>query len=115
MNRNLVYFCLFYNKDYVDLLRILMITVKFYSQTDTIDFLVLTESKFESAIKDISTMLNIPILTKIYNPLTDFLDSCCARYSIFDYEHINNYQKILYLDADIVVQNDLTTLFTIDI
>ena len=115
MNRNLVYFCLFYNKDYVDLLRILMITVKFYSQTDTIDFLVLTESKFESVIKDISTMLNIPILTKIYNPLTDFLDSCCARYSIFDYEHINNYQKILYLDADIVVQNDLTTLFTIDI
>ena len=115
MNSNLVYFCLFHKNDYVELLRILMITVKLYSRTDTIDFLVLTESKFESAIKDLSIILNIPIRIKICNGLNTVLASCYIRYSIFDYEHINNYQKILYLDTDIIVQNDLTTLFNIDI
>jgi lipopolysaccharide biosynthesis glycosyltransferase len=92
-----------------------MITVKLYSQTDTIDFLVLTEPKFESAINDLSTMLNIPIRMKMCDTLNNVLDSCYARYSIFEYEHIHNYQKILYLDTDIIVQNDLTTLFNIDI
>ena len=115
MNSNLVYFCLFHKNDYVELLRILMITVKLYSRTDTIDFLVLTESKFESAVKDLSIILNIPIRIKICNGLNTVLASCYIRYSIFDYEHINNYQKILYLDTDIIVQNDLTTLFNIDI
>jgi predicted O-methyltransferase YrrM len=115
MNTDLVYFCVFHHKDYVELLRILMTTIKLYSRTDTIDFLVLTESKFESAIQEISTTLNIPIRMKFYNIMTNSVDVYNRRFCIFDYENIHNYQKILYLDTDIIVQNDLTTLFEHDI
>jgi len=119
MNKNLVYFCVFGNNDYVELLRILMTTVKLYSSTETIDFLVLTNKDLEPLIQDISNTLNIPIHMKFYDINGADLDlairSCYARYYIFDYENINQYDTILYLDTDIIVQNELTTLFNLTI
>ena len=117
MNTNLVYCCVFHNPNYGELLRVLMLTVKLYSRTDGIDFLVLTTRDFEAAIQRISTILDIPIRIQFCDDaITNNAEQATYfRYRIFDYENINQYKKILYLDTDIIVQNDLTPLFELDI
>lgn len=111
-NKNLVYFCIFHNSNYMELFKILMTTVKLFSRTDTIDFLVVTSKEFEPLVDDISNKLQIPILKKFYK-FTSLDDTICSRLLIFEYENINLYERILYLDTDIIIQNDLTTLFEI--
>jgi len=113
-SKNLIYACVFHNKDYIELLKILMTTIKFYSKTDTVDFLIFTSPDFEPLVKEISDLLEIKINVKLFN-FYSFQEAACARLSIFDYENINSYEKILYIDTDIIVQNDLTDLFNVEI
>ena len=114
VKKNLIYMCVFHNKEYLELLKILLITVKFYSNTDGIDFLVLTTKEFEPLIKQISDLVEIPLLMKFFD-FTSMHEASCARLYIFDYENIDNYEKILYIDTDIIIQNDLHRLFELDI
>ena len=112
--RNLVYFCAFHNKGYLDLLRILLSGVKLFSTIDNIDFLVLTDEEFLPTVSDISVSLDIPIKTQIFNFKTQH-EAGCARLFIFNYKDIDNYNKILYLDTDISVQNDISQVFNVPI
>jgi lipopolysaccharide biosynthesis glycosyltransferase len=106
----LVYACVFYNKDYTELLRLLIASTKFYSSLKGITFLVLTSKEIEPAIQDLAKSYEFPILTKTFDYTTIF-QAACARLSIFDYEEIGSYEKILYLDTDILIKGSLTTLF----
>ena len=112
--KNLVYMCVFHNKDYMELLKILLATVKFYSKIDDIDFLVFTCSEFEPLVDGLATLLDMPIKTKLFN-FTTMHESSCARLFIFDYEHVDSYEKVLYLDTDIIIQGDLAILFAQEI
>ena len=112
--RNLVYMCVFHNKDYVELLRILLSTIKFYSNLENIYLLVFTSEDFKSHVDNLAVLLNINIKTKIFN-FTTMHEASCARLFIFDYDNIENYDKVLYLDTDIIIQGDLAILFAQDI
>ena len=105
---------IFDNKDYLELLKMLMVTVKFFSKTDTIDFLVLTTELFQDDIVNISDLIGIPILMKFFK-FTTLHESLCARLYIFDYENIYMYSKILYIDTDIVLINDISKIFKLQI
>jgi hypothetical protein len=72
--------------------------------------LVLTSKEIEPAIQDLAKSYEFPILTKTFDYTTIF-QAACARLSIFDYEEIGSYEKILYLDTDILIKGSLTTLF----
>jgi hypothetical protein len=109
-DRNLTYMCVFYNKDYIQLLSLLFSSIRFYSNTKSSDFLVLTSKEFEPQIQDLAKEVGIPIRTMTLDISTIF-QAASARLSIFEYEHIQSYNKILYLDTDILVKGDLTTLF----
>ena len=110
--RNLTYMCVFYNKDYIKLLTLLFSSIRFYSPNSitTTDFLVLTSKDFEPLIQDLAVQVNIPIRTMTLEIITIF-QAASARLSIFDYKQIQSYRKILYLDTDILVKGDLSTLF----
>ena len=112
--KNLVYLSVFHERKYVELLKILMLTVKYFSKTETMDFLVLTSPAFVPLIQELAAFIQIPIGIKVFN-FTTMQEACCARLHIFDYEHIASYDKILYIDTDIIVQNDITTLFDHDL
>jgi len=105
---NLVYCCVFYNKDYVKLLNLLMVSMKFYSSR--IDFLVLTSPNLEKEIKDLGERIGINIKTKTFN-FTTIFQAACARLFIFEYEDLYKYNKILYLDTDIIIKGDLASVF----
>ena len=114
-SKNLVYFCVFYNKDYFKLLNLLLKSLKFYSDDlQDIDFLIITHDSFKDKIYDLCNELNIYIDIKCFD-FTTIFQAACARVFIFEYEHINSYEKILYLDTDILIKGQLSNIFNLEI
>ena len=46
---------------------------------------------------------------------TTIFQAACARLYIFNYEHIDLYDKILYLDTDIIIKKDIAPVFNVDL
>jgi len=110
-NRKLIYCCAFHNKGYMELFSYLLASIKLFSRLDEdTDILIFTSLDFKPMVENISRNYKIPIKTKFFNFKT-MHEAGCARIHIFDYEEINKYSKILYLDTDIIVQGDLMRLF----
>jgi lipopolysaccharide biosynthesis glycosyltransferase len=109
---SLIYACVFYNKDYIQLLRLLLLSIKMYSPLKQADFLVITSKEFEPLIQEVATEIQLPIRTMTLD-ITTIFQAACARLSIFDYPRIQDYAKLLYLDTDILVKGDLSTLLKI--
>ena len=110
--KNLVYLGVFFNKDYLELLKILLISVKLFSPESLhlIDFLIMTSRDFAGDIQKISDDLGLPLNIMVLD--TNRLKGAAfARLYIFEYEHIMAYDKILYLDTDIIVQGNLMNVF----
>jgi hypothetical protein len=85
-----------------------------FSNYDTFDILVMTQEEFLPIIKDLENNLNIKLLTFCI-PCTTIFQAACARLSIFDYPNIYQYEKLLYLDTDIIIKQDITPIFNLDI
>lgn len=113
--KNLIYCCVFYNKDYVRLLEILLKSLKIFSpQNFTFDFLVITQKNFEPMVQDLGRNLGIVLKTFCLDFSTIF-QAACARLFIFDYPEISRYQKLLYLDTDILIKAPLNPIFELPI
>lgn len=103
---DLIYCCVFYNRDYLRLLDLLLKSMRFYSSLDSFDILIITQRDFEENIKGLGKSLGINLKTFCLD-LTTIFQAACARLSIFDYPEISNYKKLLYLDTDILITSDL--------
>ena len=105
----LVYLCVFFNRQYITLLKLLLTSVKLYSKFENLTFLVLTQEKFREEIQSVSSQIGIPL--KIHtHEVKDMFDAAASKCRIFEYPEINNYTHILYLDTDIIIKDDLTKL-----
>lgn len=109
---NLVYACVFYNKDYIKLLELLLLSMKIYSSIDNIEILILTSSKFKDELNNISKNIDIKINIMCVD-LSTIFEAACARLLIFDYPNLYKYENILYLDTDIIIKGDLSPLFNL--
>ena len=113
--KDLIYCCVFYNKDYVRLLELLLKSLKIFSpQNFTFDFLVITQKNFEPMVQDLGRKLGIVLKTFSLEFSTIF-QAACARLFIFDYPEISRYQKLLYLDTDIIIKAPLNPIFELPI
>ena len=113
---NLIYICVFHNESYINLLELLINSIYLKSNIDptTTHILLITSCNFQPIIEKILEKFNLPIHYFILN-LRSLFEAGCARLNIFKYEKIDNYDKILYLDTDILLNNDINTLFNINI
>jgi len=114
INRNLLYCSVFYNKDYFKLLDLLLKSMIMFSNYDTFDILIMTQTDFLPFVRDLENNLNIKLLTFCI-PCTTIFEAACARLSIFDYPNIYQYEKLLYLDTDIIIKQDISPIFDLDI
>ena len=64
-------------------------------------------------VDELSSIFGLNIKVKVFE-FNSLHEAACARLYIFEYEHINMYSNILYLDADIVIQNDITQIFDLN-
>jgi predicted O-methyltransferase YrrM len=113
--KNLLYFCVFHNRDYLKLASILLGSLRFFSNNlKNIDILVFTSLNFKEDFLNLSDIFGLNLNFKFFEFNTTS-ESAMARVYIYDYENINVYDKILYIDTDIIIQNDLNILFNQDI
>lgn len=108
----LIYSCVFFQEKYLDLISLLFKSYILYGQIKT-KYLIITNDTFKSSILDLFNLLHIDGDILIYN-LNTLFEAGYSRLLIFNYEEISKYQKILYLDCDILITNDLNHLFKIN-
>ena len=113
---NLIYICVFHQEQYIELLHMLIrsIYIKANINMKTTEILIITSTEFYPKIQEKISEYVLPIHYYFLNAPT-LLDACCARLHIFDYININSYDKILYLDTDILVNSNINILFDLDI
>lgn len=110
--KNLIYMCIFYNENYLILLELLLCSlIKFGKLDNSIDILILTHYSFVDKLNDISNRLNIVLNIELLNATT-IPESKWSRFKIFNLtKDVTVYNKILYLDIDILIQKDIKPLF----
>ena len=116
MNKTLIYSCVFFNKNYLNLIDLLLKSYKLFGNApDNVDYLIMCNPDYEKKVQTIFENLNIS--GKIWClDLKSKFDACCSRLNIFNYPNINLYNKILYLDSDILITNSLNNIldFTLE-
>ena len=111
---NCIFCCVFNQDKYVDMFYLLLESILTYGNlsNDTI-ILVYTSTPFMNKIKTSQLFNKNKILFEI-NDTKDTIDKACkARLDLFDLESIKNYNKILYLDTDIIVKDNINKVFDI--
>jgi len=113
---NLIYICVFHQRNYIELLNLLItsISVKGNINKDTTDILIITSNSFQPLIQKELETFDLPLNFYILDLHTLF-EAGCARLNIFNYDNINKYNNIIYLDTDILINSDMNVLFNLDI
>lgn len=115
MGKTLIYSCVFYNENYIELIELLLKSYKIFGNSrDNIDYLIMCNFIFKEKIQAIFNNLNID--GKIWCiELNNKFESAYSRLKIFDYEDIKLYSKILYLDCDILVTNSINKIINFEL
>ena len=116
---NLIYFCVFNNTKYLDLLKLLLISIKKYGniKESNIKLVVNTNLELKNVMLSWENDLMDYFYDYIYYELNEdkktVQDSVCARLDIFDFKILNeiNPEKIFYIDTDVLVLRSLDDLF----
>jgi hypothetical protein len=107
-NKNLIYYCVF--GDYCDLffisLKSLLRTLS-RANSNSFDFLVITDLDTKKRIEAIGFFLNFMVVEKPKNGV----EASKLKTAIFNYDNIDNYENILYLDCDIIATKSIDFLF----
>ena len=113
MSKFLIYSCVFFSDKYIDLLHLLLKSYKLFgNENNNVEYLIICNQSFENKIMNIFNELNIKGKIWCLNLQTKF-EAGYSRLKIFDYPHIQEYAKILYLDCDILITNSLNNILDI--
>jgi len=108
--KNLIYFILFGNNEYIFLQRMLLKSLN--SQTyNNFDLLFITDEETKSTIQDIPELKKHNVYYHIVASTTDPVDASMQKLKIYEWENIYKYKNILFLDADIIVVGNVGTIF----
>jgi hypothetical protein len=108
--------CVFHQESYINLLKLLVTSISEKAHVDlaTTDILVITSPGFHPLIQKELASINLPIQYHILD-LHTLMEASCCKLKIFQYHNIDKYDKILYLDTDVLINSDVNVLFNIDI
>ena len=111
---NCIFCCVFNREKYVDMFLLLLESILIYGNLDfNTNILIYTTTSFMNKIKQ-SHLFNYEKIKFEINDTFDNIDKACkARLNIFNLPSIQNYDKILYLDTDILVKDDINKLFDV--
>ena len=108
---NLVYACVFFQDKYVSMFELMFKSyIKYNTNQKNIHFLVITQERLQEKIRKIMKASQITWDIFVVESKT-FFDAAISRVKVFDYPKIINYDKILYLDTDIIINASLFELF----
>ena len=111
---NCIFCCIFNQEKYVDMAYLLLESIFIYGELDCNTYiLIYTSTPFMNMIKESHLFDNEKIIFEINDTYNNIDKACKARLDIFDLPSITNYNKILYLDTDILVKDDISKVFNV--
>ena len=111
---NCILCCVFNQEKYVDMFLILLESIFIYGEVDSnTNILVYTSTSFMNRIKKSHLYNEEKIKFEINDTYNDINKACKARLDLFNLPSITNYDKILYLDTDILVKDDINNVFDV--
>jgi len=102
------------NPHYVEMFFLQLKSIYLYGTLDkNTDIVLYTSSELMKFVKS-SFLYNIfknNIVFEINDKYNDINSACKSRIDVFDLSSISKYDKILYLDTDIIITGDINTVF----
>lgn len=114
-DNNLIFITLFCNEDYVQLLNRLFYSLHKYGNLDkNTHILIYTSTDLKKNIKNsINWIQYFSVHFCINDSIKTKLQACKSRFDIFKLPITHNYKNILYLDTDILINNEINNIFQI--
>ena len=111
---NCIFCCVFNQEKYVDMFFLLLESIFIYGNLDeNTNILVYTSTTFMNMIKQSHLFNDEKIKFEINDTYHNIDKACKARLDLFNLSYIKNYNKILYLDTDILVKDDINKVFDV--
>ena len=111
---NCIFCCIFNQEKYVDMFFLLLESIFIYGNLDAnTHVLIYTSTPFMNIIKQ-NHLFNDAIIKFEINDTYNNVDKACkARLDVFNLSSITNYNKILYLDTDIIIKDNINKVFDV--
>jgi len=111
---NCIFCCVFSQLEYIDMFYLFLESINIYGNLDeNTNILVYTSTSFMNIIKQSHLYNDKKIFFEI-NDTFDSIDKACkARLDLFKLDSIQKYHKILYLDTDIIVKDNINKVFDV--
>ena len=111
---NCIFCCVFNQDKYVDMFFLLLESIFIYGDLDhNTHILVYTSTQFMNKIKQSHLFNNEKIKFEINDTYNNIGKACYARLDLFNLPSVKNYSKILYLDTDILVKDEINKVFDV--
>lgn len=107
--KNLIYFSVF-GKKYIELLKILINGLNAQSYKE-FDILFITDKVTKPLIRKLTSIKHLNCDYMIVDKIKDPVYASMQKIKIFEYKKIQEYQKILFLDLDVLVVGNLKLVF----
>lgn len=112
---NLIFICIFNNPEYLKLLYLLLESIYLYGELDgQTKILLYTSTPFMKIIKR-SNLYHRNIIFETNDNYGNVTLACKARLDLFELATVKRFNKILYLDTDILVKRNIRPIFNIAI
>lgn len=110
-DKNLLYFSIFNDAEYIDLLYICLKSIVERTPDIQFDTLFITNDSTKKKIESFDIISKFKVDYLIYENVLSGPPASLQKLNIFDYKKISEYSKILFFDADIICINDLNIIF----
>jgi len=111
---NCIFICVFHQEKYVNMFFLLLESLFIYGNLDNnTNILVYTSTIFMNQIKQSHLFDAEKVIFEINDTYDNIDKSCKARLDLFNLPSLQNYNKILYLDTDILVKDDINKVFDV--
>ena len=111
---NCIFICIFNQEKYVEMSYLLLESIFIYGKiNENIQILIYTSTPFLNMIKQKYWFNNDKIIFEINDTYNNIDTACKSRLDIFNLPSVSNYNKILYLDTDILIKDDINKIFNI--
>ena len=111
---NCIFCCVFNHEKYVEMFLILLESIFIYGNLDTNTcILIYTSTLFMNKIKESHLFNNEKLKFEINDNYNNVDKACKSRLDLFNLASIINYNKILYLDTDILIKDNINKVFDV--
>ena len=108
---NCIFTCVFNEVSYTRMLFLMLESIFIYGNLrDDTEILIYTSTEFMSIIKH-SCLYNPKIVFEINDTYNTIDKACKARLDLFQLKSVAKYDKIMYLDTDVLIRDDVNSAF----